>query len=829
MRWIFRLFVLLLVVLGGVGTAAYFIARSSLPQTSGTITLANSPLQQSVRIIRDRHAIPHVLAESRVDAMFGLGFAHAQDRLWQMEVNRRIPAGRLAEIFGPRALDTDKFLRSLGVRRAAERAYAHLKPETRAALDAYAAGVNAFLKQRNDPLPPEFLIIGIEPEPWTPTDSLGWIKMMAWDLSGNWGTELARLGLSRRLNKQQIEEFFPPYPGDAPVALADYSDLYRKVTQALDLPALARLLPEERPEGIGSNNWVLSGTHTVTGAPLLANDPHLGLSTPALWYFAHFSSPSGDAIGATLPGVPGVVLGHNGRIAWGFTNTGPDTQDLYIEKVDPADPGRYLVPASIDPSGSLPFATRSETIKVKGEPDVVLTVRETRHGPVISDVNTTAQGLLEPGYALSFAWTALRDDDRSADSLTGLDSAADWPSFVENFRGYVTPQQNIVYADLAGNIGFFAPGLVPKRKPENDLKGLAPAPGWDARYDWAGFIPFEELPRSYNPASGQVVTANHKIVPDSYPHFITSEWADPYRAIRIEQLLRERQVHSVESFKQIQGDTVSLMAAEILPLMLSAPLKATPQNAELPALHAALAGWNGAMTSNHAEPLVFQAWYRELTRLVLGDELGDDFQRLWRHRPALMRNILANKDGQARWCGSLAAPGSPAECAALVAEALDLALTDLKARYGRDPSRWRWGDAHFAKSTHRPFSSTPLRRLFEASVPTPGDTFTVNVGRNNMADEAEPFANVHAASLRAIYDLADLNRSVFIHSTGQSGHPLSAFYRSMAPAWANVGYLPMSIRPGDIEAGALGSLVLRPAPVPASNNPVGSGAVGQSQ
>ncbi len=808
MRWVFRLLVLLLLLAGAAGIAAYFIARASLPQTAGSIALSSPALTQEARILRDRNAIPHIQAASRNEALFALGFAHAQDRLWQMEVNRRVAAGRLAEAFGPRALDTDKFLRTLGVRRSATRAYDFLKPATRSALDAYAAGVNAFLEQHEGMLPPEFLLLGIKPEPWTPADSLGWLKMMAWDLSGNWGTEMARLALSRRLDKKQIEEFFPPYPGDAPVSLADYTQLYRQVAKALDVEELMARLPEARPDGIGSNNWVLSGKHTVTGAPLLANDPHLGLTTPAIWYFAHLSSPSGDVIGATLPGIPGVILGHNGKISWGFTNTGPDTQDLFIEQVDPADPSRYIAP-----DGPKPFVTRSETIKVKGEADVVLSVRETRHGPVISDVNPQAQKLLDSGYVLSFAWTTLRDDDRSADSLTGLDNVSDWNSFIENFRDFTGPQQNIVYADTAGNIGFFAPGKVPVRKPDNDLKGMAPAPGWDARYDWDGFIPFEQLPRSYNPASGQVVTANHKIVPDSYPYFITSEWADPYRARRIEQLLRERQVHSVESFKQIQGDTVSLMAAEILPYMLSAPLKSQPQNSDLAAMHALLSGWNGGMGANHIEPLVFQAWYRELTRLVLADELGDDFQRLWRHRPALMRNILSNTDGQAYWCANREA-GLPADCPRLVAEALDLALTNLKQRYGQDPARWRWGEAHFAKSSHRPLSNTPLRRLAEVSVPTPGDAFTVNVGRNALNDEAEPFANVHAASLRAIYDLADLNRSLFIHSTGQSGHPLSPFYRSFAQSWATVMYVPMTLRPADIEAGAIGTLLLRPAAAP---------------
>jgi len=802
MRWVIRLFTLIVFLAVAIAGGVYFVVRSSLPDLNGTITV-DRPLSAPVEIVRDRHAVPHIRASSRNDVAFGLGYAQAQDRLWQMEINRRIAAGRLAEVFGPAALNTDKFLRTLGIRRKAAVAFGALKPETQAYLQAYADGVNVFLSTRMGFLPPEFLAFDIAPEPWTPTDSLGWLKMMAWDLSGNWGNELARLGLARRLTKQQIEEFFPPYPGDGPIALADRTELYRKVADAIDFDRLMNLLPSPPPEGIGSNNWVVNGKHTVTGSPLLANDPHLGLTSPAIWYFAHLSSPQGDVVGATLPGVPGVILGHNDHIAWGFTNTGPDTQDLYIERVSTEDPTRYVTP-----TGTAPFDTHREIIKVRGEPDVTLTVRETRHGPVISDVHDGARRAVNDGYVLSFAWTALRDDDTTADAVVGLESISTWPGFVENFRRYVTPQQNIVYADQDGNIGFLAPGLIPTRRPDNDLKGLAPAPGWDARYDWTGFIPFDDLPRSFNPARGIIATANNKIVSDSYPYFLTSEWAEPYRARRIDQMLRERDIHSVESFKQIQGDVMSLMAADLLPLMLAAPVKTGPRNPEISTGRDLLAGWDGSMAANRPEPLIFAAWYRELTRLVLADELGESFVPLWQSRPQLMKNILRNIGGQSRWCNNVAT-GRATACADLIAEALDRAFDDLKPRYGADVSRWRWGDAHYALAEHRPFSKVPLlKSLFEVSAPTPGDTFTIDVGRNNPADDRAPYANRHAPSLRAIYDLADLNRSQFIHSTGQSGHPLSPYYRDYAAAWVAVQYIPISAKPADYEAGAIGRLRL---------------------
>lgn len=802
MRWVLRVLFLLLFGVGVTAVGLYFVSRSSLPDLSGNIHL-DYDLEAPIEILRDRHAVPHIQASNRNEAAFGLGFVHAQDRLWQMEVNRRVASGRLAELFGQAALPTDKFLRTLGIRQKAIAAFSSLRPETQAYLQAYADGVNAFLRTRTGALPPEFIAFETEPEPWAPADSLGWLKMMAWDLSGNWGSELARFRLAQRLSRKQIEEFFPPYPGDAPVALADISALYRAVAEDIDLASLMEALPTPPPEGIGSNNWVVSGQRTVTGSPLLANDPHLGLTSPSIWYFAHLAAPDGAVIGATLPGIPGVILGHNGRIAWGFTNTGPDTQDLFIERIDPQDPTRYMTP-----DGSAAFSVRQEIIKVRGQDEVVITVRETRHGPVISDVHEKARTLVGDGHVLALAWTALLDEDTTADSLLGMTMVEDWYGFVDNFRRYITPQQNIVYADRSGNIGFLAPALVPIRKPENEIRGLMPAPGWDGRYDWAGFLPFDELPRAYNPANGMIVTANHKIVPDDYPHFLTSEWAEPYRAQRIEQLVRERPVHSVESFKQIQGDTVSLMATSLLPLMLAAPQKQPPENDDLPTARAMLAAWDGDMAANRVEPLLFQAWYRELTRLILADELGESFPALWRFRPLLISNILNDVEGQSRWCANIAT-GKPTSCGELISEALDRGITDLKARYGPDMTRWRWGQAHQTEATHRPFSKVAvLRRLFEVNTPTPGDPFSVNVGRNDLGDEERPFVNRHAASLRAVYDLADLNRSQFIHSTGQSGHPLSPFYRNFAAPWGAVQYIPMSLRPADIEAGAIGRLRL---------------------
>ncbi|MDP2640697.1 MAG: penicillin acylase family protein [Betaproteobacteria bacterium] len=784
--------VLILAILLAVA-AGYAWLRQSLPQLEGSLTL--SGLKAPVEIVRDRHGVPHIYAGSAADAYFALGFVHAQDRLWQMEMNRRTGSGRLSEALGAATLDADKFLRTLGIRSVAEATLKSLSDETRSQLDAYAAGVNAFLAQRSGPLPPEFLLTGIQPEPWQSADSVAWAKMMAWDLGANWRMELLRLRLAKKLSSAQIGKFLPPYPGDAPLAVADYAALYRQ----LDASKLAALALPGLTEDGASNNWVLAGSRTASGKPLLANDPHLGLAAPAIWYFAHLSAPGFEVMGATLPGVPAVVLGRSRQITWGMTNTGPDVQDLYIERVDAA--GQVL-----SPQGWQKLATHGEVIKVKGQPDVALTVRASRHGPLISDVFKPAAAALPQNFALAFAWTTLREDDLSIQALGRFATAGNWNEFLAAARDFHSAQQNIVYADAEGNIGFIAPGRVPVRKPENDLKGQAPAPGWDAKYDWDGFIAFDELPQSYNPAAGAIVTANQKIVPDSYRHYLTSEWVLPYRAERIKQLLEATPKHTLHSFAKIQADTVSLQVREILPLLL----KSGTTGADAQQVLQQLGQWNGNMASESAEPLIVSAWLRELGRLIYADELGELFNTEWTHRADFMYQVLANTGGQGHWCDDVNTPAKES-CADLLPRALDLALADLKRRYGDDRKQWRWGEAHFALSEHRPFGrQAQLAKFFDIRVPSPGDTYTVDVGRNTLANESAPFANRHAASLRAIYDLADLDRSVYIHSTGQSGNLLSPLYRNFAERWARVEYIPMSMKRSDALAGSLGTLKLQP-------------------
>ncbi|TRZ68139.1 MAG: penicillin acylase family protein [Rhodocyclaceae bacterium] len=781
---------------------AFQYLKSSLPEISGTLHLSGAAAHQlrvPAEVVRDRFGVPHIYAGSLRDANFALGFVHAQDRLWQMEMNRRISAGRLSELFGPSSLDTDRFLRTLGIHRVARATLEMLDAETRELFDAYAAGVNAFLAANDKPLPVEFVLLGHRPEPWSAVDSLAWIKMMAWDLSGNWRDELLRMQLAGRITTQQIQEFLPPYPGDAAVPLPDLTALYASLANAAT--KIAAAVPEQPPEGIGSNNWVVAGSRTNSGKPLLANDPHLGLTAPAVWYFAHLDSPGARLIGSTLPGVPMVVLGRNERIAWGFTNTGPDVQDLYIERLDPVDAALYDTP-----TGKRRFVTLNEVIKIKGQPDLTLAVRISRHGPIISDAFADAAKAMPQGYALAFAWTTLQEDDFSAQALTRLGRARDWEGFLAAARDFHSPQQNILYADVDGNIGYLAPGRVPIRRSDNDLMGLAPSLGWEAKYDWQGFIPFDELPRQYNPVSGTIATANEKITPPGYPHWISSHWEPPFRARRIAELLAAREHHDLAGFAAMQADVRSLYAREVLPLLLAVP----PASEAGRSAAALLQHWDGELLKGRTEPLIVNAWLRELTRLVYSDELGELFAANWTERPIFMLNVLRDQDGQGRWCNDIRTP--PREtCAEMIARALDLALADLSRRYGADLGQWRWGEAHVAVSDHRPFSKRAwLAPLFELRQPVSGDTWTINVGRGAPGREEQPFAARHAASLRALYDLSGLDRSLYMFSSGQSGNPFSPFYRNLNAAWARVEYIPMSMRRADIENQQLGTLRLLP-------------------
>jgi penicillin G amidase len=754
--------VLLLVLAGGL----YLYLRSSLPQTEGRIEVRGP--KAAVRITRDADGVPTIIAQDDDDAAFGLGFAHAQDRLFQMELQRRYAAGRLAEIFGPDAVAVDRQMRVLGLHRAAEAEIPYLSPEVNRAFLAYAAGVNAFLATRRGALPPEFLLLRFSPEPWREADSLVWGKLIALQLDGNYRGELLRARMARTIPPADMAFLYPEYPKDAPTTLAAMLPIYRRL-------ALGRLydgLPSAVGPHYASNSWVVDGKHSVSGKPLLANDPHLEFGAPGFWYLARLKTPEREIAGSTAAGVPVVVIGHNDHIAWGFTTTTSDVEDLFVEKVDPTDPGRYLTP-----QGSAPFVTRLEKIIVRGAPPVDFTARATRHGPVLSDV--LPPDAADPGYVLALSATLLTPKDRSAQALWYADRAIDWPSFRAAWRSFVGPMTNMVYADDSGTIGFMAPGLVPIR---GKGEGWMPAPGWTGEYDWQGFIPFDKLPSAVNSPSGHFVNANNKIVPDSYPYFLSRDWDLPNRAERIEALLTATPIQSPASSAAIQADTFSLMAKQLVPLMT----QITPADEPSRAAVARLKQWDFRMDRDKVEPLLFTAWLREFSHAILFGRFGDAVAGYWDLKPRVMEAVLTERPD---WCADRKRPETTS-CANQLEESLKAALADLRSAYGDDMTTWQWGRAHIAVFASAVWSRIPvLRDWFRVSISTPGAYDTLNRGPSTIRNDQHPFEQVFGAGLRIITDLASPSDARMVITPGQSGNPLSPDYANLLQPWRDFSWL----------------------------------------
>jgi len=780
---------LLAVVVGGVAGWVW----TTLPQVNGSIAVRG--LDAPVEILRDRAGVPHILAKSARDAYFALGFVHAQDRFWQMEAMRRLGAGRLAEVLGPKAVASDKWMRTLGLYKLAEQQFRELSEPVQAALNVYAAGVNAQLEEsRKWPWRTpavEFTLLRYRPQPWKPADSLVWAKIMASRLGGNWQDEVLRARMARKLAPQQVGQLWPVYPDDGPNTVGKLAEL----TRELDLGKLAAASPEPAgtPHG-ASNAWAVTRQHTTTRAPLLANDPHLALSAPILWYLARLKAADLDVVGATAPGMPFTVLGHNARIAWGVTSTHSDIQDLFVEQID-ADGKQYRAP-----DGMKPFDSETQTIAVKGADPVKITIRRSRHGPVVSDVVGAIGKVAGKEAAIALAATFFEPKDTTVEALYKLNRAQNWDGFLAALRDWRAPQSNFVFADTAGNIGFVAPGLVPVRKKG---WGLVPSPGWDGATDWNGFVPFDELPRIYNPAGGRIVNANNRITPDDYPHFITTDWAPPYRAERILDRLKA-QSQSPLTTGQLQRDDISEMARRILPLLLE--VEAIGDMAK--AIHARLQKWNGAMSRHRPEPLMFSTWLLELNRAIYGDELGelaDDYLDL---RPEFIHSVLTRHQ---QWCDDVRTP-EPEDCRGRIQLALKRTVEGLVARHGSNPSQWQWGRVHAAHFRNPVLGGLPwIGGLAEIDIGSDGGNYTVNRGASRVSDPNYPFRHVHGAGYRGIYDLSDLRTSRFVIATGQSGNPFSSHYRDQLDDWLEGRFISLAPAVAALKSANAPTLVLTPA------------------
>ncbi len=757
-----------------VGVGGWFWQRS-LPDLDGTVTLPG--LSAKVQIVRDANGIPSLFGSNRADALRALGYLHASERFFNMEMNRRAGQGRLAEVVGADMLGADKLLRGLELYRLAEQSYTTFTPENQALFEAYAAGVNAWLKLHRDRLPLEFTLLGIKPEPWRPADSVVWGKLMAMQLSANMRDELRRARLLTQFPPEKIEVLYPLYPLTAPVTVApDFpakAPLPEKPAPLLPrrgsldnqplqraLASLESLVTQNQPGA--SNEWVVSGSRSVTGKPLLANDPHLDLQAPILWYLVRIVTPTMTVTGGSVPGLPGVLLGQNGHIAWGFTTTNSDVQDVFIETIDPKDPTRYLTP-----QGSESFVTRVETFKVKGAADVTVTIRRTRHGPVLSDVDAEArQALQSSDKLLALSFTALQDNDKTAQALLQLNVARDWEEFQNALRDFQAPPQNIVYADTAGHIGFTNAGLVPIRVGGD---GRYPADGASGAGDWKGMVPFSALPRLLDPPAGTIFNANNAVV-GSGAYWFGREWEQPYRAERLQELLQAKPQFSLTDMTAMQADNVSVAARSLLPRLLPLLEPRTPVGKRAQAL---LQHWDFTMRANQPEPLIFSWWLLGLHKTILLERYGQAAASTDPKALAIAR--LLDADGG--WCVD--------RCSLEINNAWEDMVAELSSRHGADPMRWRWGDEHKAPFANKVLSHLPgFDWLFDLTHASDGDFYTLNRGGSfGESGSKRPFVKLHGAGYRAVYDLADPTRSRFMIATGQSSHPLSPYYANLLPLW----------------------------------------------
>jgi penicillin amidase len=815
-RWLFRFAVTLVTFSVLCIGLIYWLAARSLPDYDDTVTVRG--LSAPLEIVRDNANVPHIFGSTDSDVFFGMGFAHAQDRLWQMIMLRRTAQGRLSEVFGAATLETDTLMRRLDIYPRSVQSLAALDAQTQAVLEAYAAGVNARLDQINAEAlgrgAPEMLLFNAPTAPWRPADSIAVHKLIAVRNTAHLEDEVLRARVSLTLpDPARLSNLMPDAPGSGIAALPEYASLFPAQTEH------AQLLPHD-PHPLSpfrggafagaSNAWAAAPSRSASGGTLLASDPHVSLTAPGAWYLARLDLASGGVIGATIPGVPAIFHGRSTALGWGMTAAFADDQDVYIEELNPENPQEYR---SVD--GFREFLTRASIITVQDAEPVTVTLRWTENGVVLPGNAFALSAITPPGHVASVNWTALSGRDTSLAALVSLMTAQTIDEGITAGASFVAPAQNLVLADRT-SIAMKTIGALPRRNAAHQSQGRLPSPGWRAENRWQGHLPYTANPVFVAPAGGLLGNTNNKTVDRPFPNHVSFLWGDTQRVQRWQRLMQTRQVHTRDSFIEAQLDTVSFTARSLLPL-IGAELwftgEAAPEGTRERQRQRALtllAGWSGEMNEHLPEPLIYSAWLRSLQARLIQDELGMLAPAFMHVNPVFIERVFRDVDGGAVWCDVIQST-QVETCEDMARLALDDALIWIGETWGDQLESLRWGDAHQATHDHPTLGEVPVLRYFvNIRQSTSGGDNTLLRGLTKGTG-LNPFFNVHGAGYRGVYDFADPDSSVFVASTGQSGHFLSRHYDDLAQLWRRGEYIPMSLDEELARAAAVGVTVLRPA------------------
>jgi penicillin G amidase len=760
-------------------------SRAALAKTSGRIELQG--LSRPVEILRDPWGVAHIYAQTQEDLFFAQGFVAAQDRLWQMEIWRRTGEGKLSEVLGPSALERDKFARLMRYRGDMQAEWNSYAPDARAIIQAFVRGVNSFIETSRDNPPIEFQLTGIRPEPWTPQVCL--TRMAGYVMTRNASSEVLRAQVAKLLGTEKTDALIETDPFkkiEIPAGLS-LDGIDNKILAGATAASRSVSFQPGQPSTEGSNDWVVSGALTKTGKPILANDPHRSIGLPSLRYLVHLVGPGWNVIGAGEPTLPGIAAGHNERIGFGFTIVGIDQQDLYVEETNPSDPTQYLYKGRWEK-----MKIEREVITVKGNPapyETEVELHFTVHGPVIYEDKA-----LHRAYALR--WVGSEPGSAGYLASLSLNRAKNWQEFLKALQRWRVPSENLVYADIDGNIGWQAAGSAPIRK---GWSGLLPVPGSSGRYEWNGWLPLSELPRAYNPSKHFIATANHKIIPEGYKHEINFEWSAPFRFQRIEELLGKGSKFTVEDFERIQHDETSLPARELVPLLLRALL--LDSRTQMRDAHELLKGWDYMLKRDSAAAALYETWLQKLQVKFASKVVPPEAQRLVEGTSLLRPMLRAFDNPDSKVFGD----NPKVKASLMMSESLLEAINDLQDKLGGDMTKWRWGDLHFAEFKHALSTDDTRRAVFDLkSVSRGGDANTVN------ATGGARFLQRSGASFREILDVSDWDNSVAINVPGQSAQPESEHYGDLIPLWSEGKYFPLLFSRAKIEKNAVERLVLEP-------------------